>query len=173
MTRSSKRPRPCRVHLLRRARSCRYFPRYVSCLRAADTPTNNHMDKDGSTHTHMKRRSCSMTCSCSYFSPRRAWAKPFKFVIFGLQKVSKMLPKTPKNIVPILGCFFDAFWCQNDPQKCPQNPQNLDKTAFGAPIFSPTQHKVIPKPIWAPKWSQNASNMKPKSQKNTKNRQML
>ena len=40
-----------------------------------------------------------------------------KLVIFGLQKVSKMLPKTPKNIVPILGCFFDAFWCQNDPQK--------------------------------------------------------
>ena len=74
-----------------------------------------------------------------------------KLVIFGLQKVSKMLPKTPKNIVPILGCFFDAFWCQNDPQKRPQNPQNLDKTAFGAPIFSPTQHKVIPKSIWAPK----------------------
>ena len=102
-------------------------------------------------HTRMKRQSYSMTCSCSYFSPRLAWAKPFKLVIFGLQKVSKMLPKTPKNIVPILGCFFDAFWCQNDPQKRPQNPQNLDKTAFGAPIFSPTQHKVIPKSIWAPK----------------------
>ena len=40
-----------------------------------------------------------------------------KLVIFGLQKVSKMLPKTPKNLVPILGCFFDAFWCQNDPKK--------------------------------------------------------
>ena len=40
-----------------------------------------------------------------------------KLVIFGLQKVSKMLPKTPKNIVPILGCFFDAFWCQNDSPK--------------------------------------------------------
>ena len=39
-----------------------------------------------------------------------------KLVIFGLQKVSKMLPKTLENIVPILGCFFDAFWCQNDLQ---------------------------------------------------------
>ena len=95
-----------------------------------------------------------------------------KFDIFWLQKVSKMLPKTPKNIVPIWGCFFDAFWCQNDPQKSPQIPQNIDKTAFGAPIFSPTQHKVIPKSIWAPKWSQNASNMKPKSPKITQNHQM-
>ena len=74
-----------------------------------------------------------------------------KFDIFGLQKVTKMLPKTPKNIVPILGRFFDAFWCQNDPPKLPPNPQNLDKMAFGAPIFSPTQHNVIPKSIWAPK----------------------
>ena len=74
-----------------------------------------------------------------------------KLDILGLQKLPKMLPKTPKNIVPVLGCFFDAFWCPNDPKKRPQNPQNLDKTTFGAPIFSPTQHKVIPKSIWAPK----------------------
>ena len=67
-----------------------------------------------------------------------------KLVIFGLQKVSKMLPKKPTNLVPILGCFFDAFWCQNDPkilkisikrhsepQSSPQHSTKSSQSPFG------------------------------------------
>ena len=43
-----------------------------------------------------------------------------KLVIFGLQKVSKMLPKTPKNIVPILGCFLTLFGVKMTPQSDPK-----------------------------------------------------
>ena len=52
-----------------------------------------------------------------------SWKVPIftpKFVIFGLQKVSKMLPKTPKNIVPILECFLTLFGAKMTPKSDPK-----------------------------------------------------